>query len=426
MKFKQALLLLLLLLLGIKEVSARRHKYHGLPRTEAELMKSVITCLQNKDTAAYYYQFPPFDTLWHLVMHNNDNSPEVMKALAILKEDPKILIDFDPHYNPSILGHFAYVLQKGEDSGIHWHNIVMQRFEVQKLELDHSAIKGYEVIAPERFRGFLFVRDLIGRQTFCITITEIQKIKGFYFGGQLLNIFQANNIDEYFMKEEFEKNYIAKMSMIDSSDIRASLDSIKRDSLKTDSLKNGWIYKLSDTTNKNTIKDSSKNYLDVNIADDEKPKLRKEVVDRKYYEGKFDEDIQVELFVRYMKNLSNGKIAFWDGLYKIGDQENYIKLEISKSADGLWEFDDDPPLGSMELRLKDKTYTGTWTNNENQTGYDVVLKQAPIAQQKLEMLENILEKDLTTDSDQDSKDKNKGKTKKKRVNIEAERGNDTN
>jgi len=50
----------------------------------------------------------------------------------------------------------------------------------------------------------MFVRDLLGRLTFCITITEIQKIDGYFFGGQITNILQASNIEEYLLKERKE------------------------------------------------------------------------------------------------------------------------------------------------------------------------------------------------------------------------------
>ena len=84
----------------------------------------------------------------------------------------------------------------------------------------------------------------------------------------------------------------------------------------------------------------------------------------------------------------------------------YVRLDVTKTGD-KWEFDDDPPVGSMELVLKNRIYTGTWTNNESQSGYDAVLKEVPIAPRKLEMLDKILEKGLSGRTDDDSQEESK-------------------
>ena len=171
--------------------------HRGEPRTEVGLMNNVLGCLQYKDTVGYYDLFPPFDTLWRMVMHNPNHSPEAVSELNHLKEHPQSLLEFDPYYNPRIMAHFCAVLQKGEDSGIHWNSIVMQRYELIAEPITSQALVGYDIIAPERFKGYIFVRDLLGRLTFCISIAEIQKIEGYFFGGQILNILEASTIDQY-------------------------------------------------------------------------------------------------------------------------------------------------------------------------------------------------------------------------------------
>src|ERR1019366_8816685 len=130
----------------------------------------------NKDSIGYFYLFPPFDSLWAFVMHNPDRSPEAIRELNHLKEHPKALLQFDPYYNRDIMARFINVLNKGEDSGIHWKSIVIQRYELSR-EVPSNDLIGYNRIAPERFKGYMFVRDLLGRLTFCISITEIQKIR---------------------------------------------------------------------------------------------------------------------------------------------------------------------------------------------------------------------------------------------------------
>jgi hypothetical protein len=125
---------LLVLLAGSTQVHAysRKQNKRGLPRTEAGLMDNFVGCLQNRDSTGYYNLFIPFDTLWSLVLHNRDRSPAAMNALNELKEHPQTLLEFDPHYNRSIIDRFREVIRKGEDSGIHWNAVTLQRYELKK------------------------------------------------------------------------------------------------------------------------------------------------------------------------------------------------------------------------------------------------------------------------------------------------------
>ena len=103
----------------------------------------------------------------------------------------------------------------------------------------------------------------------------------------------------------------------------------------------------------------------------------------------------------------------YDGLYKFGDQVNYVKLNINVNADGEWIMEDDPPVGLLELELKNKVYTGSWTNAETQTGYDAEMKQTDISQGKMEQLDKMLETgkvgSVTEDLVPDKKEKAKPK-----------------
>ncbi len=361
-------------------------------------MNNVLGCLQNKDTTGYYDLFPPFDTLWRMVMHNPNRTPEALAELEHLKEYPTQLLEFDPFYNHNIMNRFYHVVQKGEDSGIHWNSIVMQRYELSREPIKSKSLIGYELIAPQRFKGYIFVRDMLGRLTFCITITEIQEIEGFYFGGQILNILEASSIDQYEIKAEAERKYF-----IAAAEIR------KNDSLHLDSLKNGLV-----DTSQATMDSLADKKIDLLNAtppppEEDRSRNRKEVIDRKYYEGKFDEEIPVKLFIRYMKDPKSGVV--YDGLYKFGDQVNYVKLNITKNSDGKWIMEDDPPVGVLELELKDKVYTGSWTNAENQTGYDAELKQTVMSQRKMEQLDKMLETGVVGSVDEDFVPQKKTKPK---------------
>ena len=100
-----------------------------------------------------------------------------------------------------------------------------------------------------------------------------------------------------------------------------------------------------------------------------------------------------------MKDLRTGVVSYYDGLYKFGDQVNYVKLNITRSPEGKWIMEDDPPVGTLELELANKVYTGSWTNNENQTGYDVVLKQSVMSEKKMELLDKMLETGIVGSAD---------------------------
>lgn len=401
-------LIVFLLVVALDASAGGRKRYRGEPRSEVGLMNNVLGCLSNKDSIGYFYLFPPFDTLWALVLHHPDRSPAAQRDLSFIKENPKLLLQYDPMYNYKIMAGFMGVLTKGEDSGIHWNSIVMQRYELYRQVPTTNELVGYNRIVPERFRGYMFVRDMLGRLTFCISIAEIQKINGYFFGGHLLNILEASTIEEFERKEEEERKYFEW------------LKNKAADTLANDSLRNAELDSIARADSMQKA-----NPLNVSPSDEDSFKARREVVDRRYYEGMFDEEYHVKLYVRYMKDLRTGKISAWDGLYKFGDQMAYVRLNITKTPEGKWVMEDDPPIGTMELELANRVYTGSWTNNDNQTGYDVELKQKEIEQKMLERLDNILDKGLSGRSDQavkeekakkpkdDEKDKDDGKSKDK-------------
>ena len=68
-------------------------------------------------------------------------------------------------------------------------------------------------------------------------------------------------------------------------------------------------------------------------------------------------------------------------------------------------------------------YTGSWTNNENQTGYDVELVQTDVPEKKIEQLDNILERGLSGSVDEKIYEK-KNDDKKGDKDADKERNND--
>ncbi len=372
MKLRAVILLFLLLATGTAsaQLFGRRHK-NKWPATEAELMHKLLGTMSRRDTAGYFALFPPFDTLWSMVMRNNSKDPAVQNELNNLRQHPQMLIEFDPLYNRDIMGRFANVLGKGEDSGITWRYVVMARYELYRQEPSRAFI-GLEHIMPERFNGYMFVSDGFNRLVFCVSVAEIQKIKGQFFGGQVLNILQASSVDEFRMKEQREKEWFEWVA--------AHPDSV-------------LVKKPAKDTTAGADTTAEDDPLALSREEDDEGDMRKNVVDRKYYEGLMDNEIPIRMYVRYMKPIP-GRPQQFDGLYKLGDNRKYVRLEINRTEDGRWIIEDENFVGTMELKLTGRTYTGAWTNAD-ENGFDVEMTQKGTVKGKIETLDAILDQGLS-------------------------------
>lgn len=394
----RVLLLCLLIIMSVQQSYAQfwKRKAPAWPRSETELANKLVECLARKDTAAYYDLFPPFDTLWNLVLHNPDKSPEAQRDLGRMKEHPQILVEFDPLYNKSIIGRYAHILQKGEDSGVVWNNILMARFQLHQVEVS-SVLRGFERIAPERFNGYLFVSDAYNRRLFCISVQEIQKIGNRFFGGQFINILEASTIEEFNKREQEEQRYF---DWIATHPDTVKVDTAMADSAGADTTADPLLLTRSD------------------VEDDDDVEMRHEVVDRKYYEGLMDNEIPIRLYVRYMRPIA-GKPRQYDGLYKLGDKRRYLRLDITRDKDGKWLIEDETATGLLELMLNGNTYTGAWTNADD-NGYDVVLTQTALPEGKMELLDRIIDQGASGKVDEarfeegNGKGSKSGKSKRKK------------
>lgn len=403
MRFISVLLLCVVICTTHASGFGRDKRYAGQPRNEAELVGRVLNCLSYKDSISYYGLFPPLDTLWRMVTHNANQSPDAQKQLNELRDHPTVLIDLDPYYNHSIMTRFREVLQKGEDSGVNWKGIILQRYELVREGII-PGLEGLRLVIPERFKGFVFVRDMLGSTTYCITITNIQKVQGYFCGGEVMNVLEANTVDDFMAKEAAERKYLRKMHEAEQKRIADSISNKAADTAVAakpekpqDSVSTVVATKpVSSQAVADSAKAAKRKLLlsAPTSADEDKSKIRWEVVDRKLYKGLFDDDISVELYVRYMRD-PEGKVRNWDGLYKFGDMQDYIKLEIYKE-DGKWMMEE--PAGLMELELNQKVYMGSWTNGDNQTGYDVELTQKDLSQAKMMKLDRILENNAGGDT----------------------------
>lgn len=377
---KTLLYTLLLVLLcssadAIPLLKKKKKKYDGPPRSEAELIGRVLNCLMYSDTITYTTLCPEFDTVWKQILEYRAPDDESAQKISYIRQHPERVQQFDPYYNPLITKSFYYVETKGEQEGIHWHDIALERYELQKIRLTKDLV-GYDLIAPVRYKGFVMIKDMISRKSYVFAINEIQVIDNYWYGGQAVNIFEAASFDEYIAKEFAEMRRKQKMKEFGIQDTTAVAQNEEGKSTKTDD------------------------------DDDDEEGPRKQVADRKYYVGKFDNEISVKLYVRYLKGDCPGGACSWEAIYKFGDQDEYIKLEVEKKPDGTWEFDEDPPIGGMDLVLKDKNYTGNWMSSDNTVGYDVKLTEAPLSGDKALELDKIIENGLwAKEKPGDKKDK---------------------
>lgn len=400
MRYFAAFIIILSLYATDTHAQWRRQKPQW-PRTEGEMVHKLLGTLQHKDTAAFYDLFPTFDTLWGMVIHNADKDPETQRVLNNLREHPQVLIEFDPLYNRSIVEGFNRVLMKGEDSGVNWRGIMMARYELYKAEPNKNLI-GYDRVAPERFNGYMFLNDAYSRRNYCIRVAEIQKIKDRFFGGQVLNILPASTAEEFNRKEEQEQDYFAWLAAhpdtatVDTAVVKSDTTAAAHDTLE-----------VSDP-----LKPSG-------MEEEEGGNMRREVIERRYYEGTLDNEIPIVLYIRCLKT-PPGKPQLYDGLYKLGENKRYLKLEITHDANGKWIIEDESAVGTMELTLAGRTYTGSWSNADD-NGYDVVLKQTGSQQSKIETLDKIIDQGLSGKIDEERFEKEKEEEKKNEEKAAAKK-----
>src|SRR5690606_5591381 len=165
-------------------------------KSEAVHVDNLLKSLQYQDSTVYAQLFPTFDTTWKYVQQYRDTSIEEERKLANIKLKPQILQRYDPAYNPDIYHDFITIIQKGDDSNIHWQDIILLRYELVKMRLTRDIV-GIEKIFPVRFQGFIFFKDMLTRRTYAMTINDMVQFKGKWYGGHMLNVLQARTIEEY-------------------------------------------------------------------------------------------------------------------------------------------------------------------------------------------------------------------------------------
>lgn len=333
----------------------------------------ILLSLQDQSQDKYIGLFLPVDTLYKLVQEIVPANENDAKKLDNIKSDPNKLRQFDPAFNPDIVAGYNATLIKGKDSGVHWSDLIMARYELEKMMLPRELI-GLSQLMPIRLQGYIFVEDQLTRRRYTINVKDIYNIKGKWYGGRVINVLEADNIDEYLDKLAAEKK-IDKEKLL------------------------GMMYSNSDEntdasdSSKLVVKKATENNDDED--EDEKKKPTKDIVERKLYKGTFDNETAVELYIRGMKGDCKETVCSWQAMYRFQDMDDYIKLVVTRNPDGTWVFTEDPEVGVMDLKLVGDKFKGTWTSLKDKTEYDVDLtEKKEVKSKKLFELDDIMENDL--------------------------------
>lgn len=355
-----------LLLVLIPSILLR--SYAQAPGEEQQVGR-ILLSLQTNTQSNYLGLFPSYDTLHKMVMQYTEANENEMRKLANLQRNVQRLQQFDPLYNPALASEFDWVYKKGRDSGLHWSDLVMARYELEKMMLPRELI-GLNKIMPLRLQGYIFVEDMLTRRRYIVGVRDIFTIKDKWYGGRLVNVLEAETIDEYLEKLAHERK-IEKEKLLNEMYGVAEVPEV------TDSAK------------------AATKVANTEEEDDEEEETRKEVVERKYYKGTFDNEMSVELYMRGMKGLCNENVCSWEAMYRFQDMDEFIKLEVTKGPDGTWIFNEEPEIGVMELKLKGDNFTGTWMSLKDKTEYEVHLaEKKEVKGKKLMQLDTIMENNM--------------------------------
>ncbi len=355
-------LILFLCIVGIRSTSVAQHA------TEKDLVHEILISLQTGDDSAYASLFPTYKLIAEAAFRFQPDSAQ-MERINRLRNNLRHVRNFDPEMNPKIIDMMNFVRQKGSDSGVHWGDILLAKFELDKQRLPYELI-GFELIAPIRMQGYIFIRDMLTRKRYGIAVRDIFLIGDKWYGGAVLNILEASSAAEYEESLAIEAKELAflmkakKLGLLDS--ILAAKDSIRKSKLYP------------------------AGYEDED-EEVETATMYKEIMERKVYTGYFDKTIEVELYMRSIKGTCPEGICSWEAMYKFGDLDEYIILEVERKPDGTFVFTEDE-LGLMELVLKGSTFTGTWTSVRDKTEYEAYLKEKEeIRDRKLYKLDKTFE-----------------------------------
>lgn len=337
---------------------------------ESKLVNHILVSLQKSDDSGYAALFPKYEDLVKAATNYQPETDEDRKRIMNILDSPGKLQRYDPEYNPAIIEDFRNVLKKGKDSGLHWGDILMARYELQKIHL-RKVMKGFEKIATIRLAGFVYVKDMLTRRMYMIAVADVFYINNKWYGGKVVNIMEAGTEEEYYRKLAGERELMQLLAEKGP----AFIDSFRKATAVT----------------------RKKEVVEEDEEDDDRKKVKPDVVARKLYTGKFDNQIPVELYVRHLKGDCAEPACAWEAMYRLEDMDYFILLQVTKSADGVWSFTEED-VGVMELTLIGDKYTGAWISFADKTEYDVRLaEEDAISSKKLFKLDEIFNSGSSVD-----------------------------
>lgn len=325
---------------------------------EQGIIHKLIGCLAHTDPYCYTDLWPDLDTLSALVMkYSGQGSKDYWHAVALQRQPLKVM-RADSVFQAALRENFDSVVASGRRLGIHWDGIVLTRYELIRQHETRDTL--YERLAPVRFVGYLFFMDIATGRNYGILVGNILKINGGWWGGELGAVYPATSRDEWQAAQ------------------RAALKErrTRKDTAVVQESTPGEVVPSEDSSGAASSEPEAK-------------PVTTNVVSRLFYSGMFDNEIPVQLYVRGLAGSCPNALCGWEAIYKFGDQDDYVLLDVSKTKDGKWQFIEVPPSATMELELKDNTYTGSWISAEDQTGYDVKLSEIPASAKKIIQLDKI-------------------------------------
>lgn len=323
-------------------------KGYAQQKTEAELIGKLFRALQQQDVDGYASLYATSDSLSSWILQYADVNSEPYRKMYSVKNNLAAKEDYDTLIRREIDANLDTFLDKAKMLGVHWNETVFARYELDKIRRGRGLM--IEKVAPLRFLGYIFFRDLATRKMYGFTVYDLFEVNGKWYGGELVNIFPAEN------KEQYKKAFLKEQQWL-------------RD------VANGLVKAEDDTS-------------DDAHDEDDRPSRKKEIADRKFYKGKFDNEIDVQLYIRYIKGPCPGGVCSWDALFKFGDQDEWVPMSVSKNEEGKWVFIEE--MGGMELTLDGSTYKGTWAAGDTKAEYDVKIKETNLSAKKANALDNAM------------------------------------
>ncbi len=328
-------------------------------KDEGALVAKIAQTLVTGDAAGYTQLFPSAGLIAQtIIAHAPEGSPD-WNLMQGWQSNPTLMETYNNRLDTLLQRSFNEVRELGTAQGIRWSSVRLSRYELVKAGRTRDSL--YEKLAPERFIGYVFLYDPYLQKTFCFTVGDVLKIGDGWWGGTLTHIYPADT------KEAFEKH----------------LEAARKAALK------GETYLPEGTPAADRDEDGDR--------PEQAPNLpaaaggsRKVVVDRHLYRGTFDNEIAVQLYVRGLRGTCPEGVCSWEAAFKFGDQDEWSLMGVSRSG-GKWIFSETTGDGVLELELKNGTYTGTWTDSADKTGYEAVLKDEPPTPKKQKALDGVLD-----------------------------------